>query len=109
MPQADASKSLRETAPANSPEAGAGAAARTESLRSVGRISLAVNFPQEGQVYHFKKLKGDAHLTLWSVRPGSFERVAWLLVLGALLVIGELVRRMTRRAFRSAAPAAVIN
>ena len=69
----------------------------------MGRISLAVDFPQEGQVYHFKKLKGDARLTLWSVRPGSFERLAWLLVLGALLVIGELIRRMARRTVRPVA------
>ena len=99
--RADALKSLREPATADSPEAEAGAGARTESLRSVGRISLAVNFPLEGQPYHFKKLKGDARLTLWSVRPGSFERVAWLLVLGALLVIGELIRRTARRGMRT--------
>ena len=92
-------KVLRE--PANSPEVPSGE--RIESLRSVGRISLAVNFPQEGQVYHFKKLRADARLTLWSVRPAAFERLGWLLVLTVLLAGSALVRRVARRVSRSSA------
>ncbi len=67
------------------------------TLRSVGRISLAVNFPQEGQVYHFKKLRADARLTLWSVRPACFERLAWLGVLAVLLAAGWAVKWIVRK------------
>ena len=65
-----------------------------ETLRSVGRISLAVNFPREGQVYHFKKLRADARLTLWSVRPARFERLASLAGLAGLLAAGWAVKGM---------------
>ena len=69
-----------------------------ESLRAVGRISLAVDFPQEGQVYHFEKLKADARLTLWSARPGRFAPLGWLGVLLSIWLVWWAMRRRTARA-----------
>ena len=84
------------------PDAGAGRP--LETLRSMGSISLAVNFPLTGRVYHFEKLKADAHLTLWSVRPAAFERLGWWLVLAALMAVGQLARLTARRRSRSTPP-----
>ena len=67
-----------------------------ESLRSEGRISLAVDFPQEGEVYHFKKIKDDARLTLWSVQPSRFVRLGWLGILLAILAVVWAVGRGRR-------------
>ena len=73
--------------PAVGPDASAGGQNRVESLRSEGRVSLAVDFPLEGEVYHFKKIKADARLTLWSVQPSRFVRLGWLAVLLAIVVV----------------------
>jgi hypothetical protein len=53
-------------------------------LQAAGRVSLAVDFPMEGQVLHFKKVKGNAHLELTTTTPETWVR--WkLLVLGVVL------------------------
>ena len=69
--------------PASPPSPPASTPVKTETLRSVGRVSLAVDFPQEGRVYHFKKIKSEARLTLLSTHPERFVRLGWL---GVLLV-----------------------
>ena len=68
-----------------------------ESLRSVGRISLAVDFPQEGRVYHFEKLQADARLTLWNARPERFAPLGWLAVLLAVLITVRVARWGVKR------------
>jgi hypothetical protein len=49
-----------------------------------------VDFPTEGQVAHFKKLKGNAVLNVWISHPAAFERWGWFLkfaVLGGALAL----------------------
>ena len=87
--------------PAAVPAAPAGANNAPESLRSEGRISLAVDFPLEGEVYHFKKIKNDARLTLWSVQPWRFVRLGWLGVLLAILAAAWALRPGWRRVKRA--------
>ena len=77
---------------------------RHETLHSEGHISLAVDFPLEGQVYHFKKIKADARLTLWSVEPSRFIRLLWLGVLLAGLGFLWAAHRLVRRRFKNGAP-----
>lgn len=76
-------------------------AARTvevaDNLHSAGRVSLAVDFPEEGQVYHFKKIKAEARVTLLGARPERFRRVIWLGVLLAGVGLVWLIRRRLRR------------
>ncbi|MEI8342864.1 MAG: hypothetical protein WCH43_15170, partial [Verrucomicrobiota bacterium] len=43
---------------------GGGMQNKIERLQPAGAISLPVDFPLEGRVYHFKKLKSNAQLTL---------------------------------------------
>jgi autotransporter-associated beta strand protein len=50
-----------------------------EESKLSGAISLPVDFPTEGRVYHFKKLKANAGLTLVMTHPQSFEHWEWLL------------------------------
>ncbi|MES2568946.1 MAG: hypothetical protein V4710_02700, partial [Verrucomicrobiota bacterium] len=45
-----------------------------DASRSNGRISLAVDFPTEGTVYHFKKIKANAVLEVSVIRSQLFER-----------------------------------
>ena len=89
-------------------DASAGAKNRTESLRSEGRISLAVDFPQEGEVFHFKKLKDDARLTLWSVQPSRFVRLGWLGILLAILTAIRALRLGQRWRLRRRDTAAAV-
>jgi hypothetical protein len=71
---------------------GAGIRAATDDaqrLQPQGRISLAVDFPTEGRVLHFKKVKANADLRLSTVRPDSFARwkaLGWALCLAAAFV-----------------------
>ncbi len=67
---------------------------RTESLRAAGRISLAVDFPREGRVYHFKKIKDEARLALWTARPARFARLGWLGLLLTGIAAWWTIRRM---------------
>lgn len=57
-------------------------------LKPTGRVSLSVDFPTEGQVFHFKKLKANATLDLWINRPPAFARWKW--AFGFLLIGGVL-------------------
>ncbi len=86
--------------------------ARPETLRAAGRISLAVEIPRDGQVYHFEKLQSGARLTLWSVRPARLARLGWLGVLVVALAAAWLTRRALRwlapRLRRRSAPAVVV-
>ena len=76
-------------------------------FQPTGRISLAVEFPTEGEVYHFKKVKASARLDLTVTDPGVFVRwqnLAIFLVLGgALYGLGRLFER--RSAARKPRPA----
>lgn len=68
-----------------------------ERLQPTGRISLAVDFPTEGQLYHFKKVKASARLDLTVTEPGVFARwwnlAIFLLLGGALYAAGRLFER----------------
>lgn len=70
-----------------------------DALRPGGRRSVAVDFPVEGEAYHFQKLRDHAELTVESREPAKLDRLAalaWLLVSLALLFAGErLWRRWT--------------
>ncbi len=93
-PDASALADAPPAGPVTSTAPPAEPAARTETLHSEGRISLAVDFPLEGQVYHFSKIKADARLTLWSVQPSRLDRLFWLGVLLGGLAVVRLLRRM---------------
>jgi hypothetical protein len=63
----------------------AGPAART-GLEATGRISLAVDFPTEGQVFHFQKIKSNAQLEIQfkDTKPGPRWGILALFALAAL-------------------------
>ena len=77
------------------------AADDAQRLQPQGRISLAVDFPTEGRVLHFKKVKANADLRLSTVSPNSFARwkaLGWALCYAAALAalryaIGQWQRR----------------
>jgi hypothetical protein len=86
----------QERKPASGPEREA-----QQQLRASGRLSLAVDFPTEGRVYHFKKLKANATLDLWlrsSETVGKSKCAFVFLVLGALIAGGT--RLFARRSAR---------
>ena len=58
----------------------------TASLQTAGRISLAMDFPLEGKVYHFKKVKANAALAIAFAdsKPGHGLRNTGLFCLLAL-------------------------
>ena len=70
--------------------------------RPSGRISLAVDFPTEGQAVHFKKLKANASLEVWIKQPAAHAHRPWIvqfLLMAALLaLIGILHDRRRARA-----------
>jgi autotransporter-associated beta strand protein len=74
-----------------------------EEPKLSGAISLPVDFPTEGRVYHFKKLKANAGLTLVMTHPQSFERWEWLL---AFLVAAAVAKIAFRFADKNRAQAA---
>jgi autotransporter-associated beta strand protein len=74
-----------------------------EEPKLSGAISLPVDFPTEGRVYHFKKLKANAGLTLVMTHPQSFERWEWLL---AFLVAAAVAKIVFRFADKNRAQAA---
>jgi hypothetical protein len=79
-----------------------------QRLQTAGRISLAVDFPTEGQLFHFKKVKANAQLELTAVTPESFVRWKYLgAALALAAVLGWLSRIAGRRAARTARAVAV--
>ena len=76
----------------------------SSQLNPAGRISLAVEVPkQEGEVYHFRKLKDHAELDLTLERPWTDMQWQNLKVLGwgiLILAVIEAVRRLWRRRSR---------
>jgi hypothetical protein len=57
-------------------------------LQPEGRFSLAIEFPTEGEVLHFKKVKGNAALELTLVKPGAYDR---RLKFGAFVLLAGLL------------------
>jgi hypothetical protein len=78
-------------------------------LQPTGRISLAVDFPTEGQVYHFKKIKASARLDLTVTDPGAFGRwrnlAVFLLLAGALHWASRIFQRRSNARIRQPAAA----
>lgn len=65
-------------------------------LKPVGRVSLAVDVPLDGKVYHFSKLKDHASIEVKIVKPFDERQTGamWALGLGvAVLMLFEFVRR----------------
>ncbi len=58
-----------------------------ETFRAGGRRSVSVDFPVEGEAYHFQKVKGNAELHVVSREPADLERGRWLLWLVAVLAV----------------------
>ena len=74
--------------------------------RSKGRQSVAVDFPVEGTVYHFQKLKDHAELTIDSSRPADPERgkwLLWMLVCLGILIVGYGLAGKVRSRYKAAA------
>ena len=75
------------------------AESEAKRLQPTGRISLAVDFPTEGQLYHFKKVKANARLELTVMKAGVFARwrnlAIFLVLAGALLGFQKLLDRRT--------------
>ena len=70
---------------------------KMRGLETSGRISLAVDFPTEGHVYHFQKVKAHAALELQFADPKVVTplRNTGIFAMGALLLafLGRLRRR----------------
>ncbi|MCE9520228.1 MAG: autotransporter-associated beta strand repeat-containing protein [Verrucomicrobia bacterium] len=65
-------------------------------LKPVGRVSLAVQVPLEGRVYHFRKLKDHAQIEMDVKRPLTSRQTGALWVMGiglAALALFEFARR----------------
>lgn len=77
---------------------GGTAPSKARQLQPAGAISLPVDFPIGGRVYHFKKLKANARLTFWFTHPQNLVRWKWLLV---FLVASLLAKAVFRFADRS--------
>ena len=63
---------------------------------SEGRVTIAVDFPTEGEPLHFKKVKGAARLTLSFTAPAHrhpWRNAAWLALAALALLL--LQRRFT--------------
>lgn len=78
LPQAVTATRPAEELPANPPDAS------DKSAEPTGRIALAVDFPTEGRVFHFKKVKAHATLTLTVTHPASYARLKWLALFAVL-------------------------
>ena len=72
-------------------------------LQALGRLSLAVDFPTEGRVHHFQKVKANAALELWFADPKIAQRWTRLAIFAGIAVILWLVGRFgaARRAGRA--------
>ena len=72
--------------------------------KTEGRISLAVDFPLEGHVYHFQKLKANAVLEIGFADPKGNERWRNAGLFGVLAVIlAGLSKRSRQFLFRRSA------
>jgi hypothetical protein len=84
-----------------SPVNGRGGPPAQQRLQPEGRISLAVDFPTEGKVWHFKKVKAHAQLALSVTAPESLLRWKWLAAglaaAGVLALVGRLLERQRAR------------
>ncbi len=80
-----------------------GDTATTPQLKSVGRVSLAVDVPLEGTVHHFRKLKDHAKLELTVAKPLDQRQTGALWTLGIGLAILALVSAVKRIRFRRTA------
>ena len=75
-----------------------------QQLKPVGRVSLAVQVPLEGTVYHFRKLKDHAQIEAKVKQqpdPRTF-RALWILAAGALVYATD---RLVRRRLEKRRPA----
>ena len=87
---------------------GAGAAEdEARRMQATGRISLAVDFPTEGQVLHFKKVKANAHLELTTSTPETWVRWRYLAVALALAGVLLALRSWWKKRGRRRAAGAV--
>ncbi len=66
-----------------------------QRLQPTGRVSLAVDFPTEGQLFHFKKVKANAQLGLTVLAPESLTR--WKYLALAAVLAGALAWVSRRR------------
>jgi hypothetical protein len=66
-------------------------------LQEAGRISLAVDFPTEGQLFHFKKVKANARLGLTLIAPDSLTRWKYLAIALALAAFLAWINRVLDR------------
>ena len=64
-----------------------------DGIQPIAGISLAVDFPTEGQVLHFKKVKANAHLELTTGKPETWVRWRYLAVALALAGVLLALRR----------------
>jgi hypothetical protein len=78
----------------------------TPQLKPQGRVSLPVDVPLDGTVYHFRKLKDHAALELDIDKPLEPQRkvALWILAGGALVIAGvEWAGRKRRSKIQQAA------
>lgn len=66
-------------------------------LENAGRISLTVDFPTEGRVYHFQKVKANATLELGIVDPTGRTPWSTVALCAGLAALLALIGRMTTR------------
>lgn len=79
------------------------APAQAQQLKPAGRLSLPVDVPLSGTVYHFRKLKDHATVEMKISRPWEPARTAslWSLVAGlAVLASVEAILRARRKRMR---------
>lgn len=70
----------------------------TPQLKPVGRVSLAIEVPLSGSVFHFSKLKDHAALEVTVVKPWEPQvKVAWWALLGGVVVFSGVRWRRGRR------------
>ena len=86
------------------PAGGAGAATGKEQelgyLHPLGRLSLAVDFPTEGHVYHFQKVKANAVLDIKFSDPKIMQRWIRIGIFAAIAVVLWLLGRLRPRSRR---------
>jgi len=66
-------------------------------LQPLGRLSLAVDFPTEGHVYHFQKVKANAVLELKFSDPKIMQRWVRIGIFAAIAIVLWLLGRLLRK------------